>query len=222
MPWLPYVNTLVHAWFGGQECGNAISDVLFGHVNPSGKLSITFPDRLEDTPAFLNFGKSDNVIVYGEGVYVGHRFYEKTKRDPLFYFGYGLSYTRFQYSELNVPDIFEARDDFILNISVDIQNVGERDGQEVIQVYVADLEASVQRPRKELKAFTKVRLAAGEKRHCTVKLDKYALSFWSEYFQEWRAEAGDFEVIIARSSDPQDELLKGRFTLPNTFMWTGL
>lgn len=222
MPWLASTNTLVHAWYGGQEAGNAISDILFGHVNPSGRLSITFPKKIEDNPAFLSFGKQDRVLVYGEGVFVGHRYYEKLRREPLFYFGYGLSYTKFEYTNLVVPNVFEAKADADITVSVDVENIGERPGAEVVQVYVRDLICSVQRPRKELKAFAKVYLGEGEKRTIHLKLDKYAVSFWSEELEEWKAEAGDFETIIGKSSDPKDELLKATFNVLKTFSWTGL
>lgn len=222
MPWIDSTSTLVHAWYGGQETGHGVSDVLFGDVNPSGKLSITFPKKLEDNPAFLSFGKQDRVLVYGEGVFVGHRYYEKLDREPLFYFGYGLSYTKFEQSNLVVPDTFEAKSDSVVPISIDVENIGDRAGAEVVQVYISDLECSVQRPRKELKAFTKVYLEKGEKRTVQLKLDKYAVSFWSEELEEWKIEAGDFEVIIGKSSDPKDELLKARFNVPKTFSWTGL
>ncbi|KAH7153478.1 glycoside hydrolase superfamily [Dactylonectria macrodidyma] len=222
MPWISHVKTLVHAWLGGQETGHAIVDILFGKVNPSGRLSLTFPERLEDTPAFLNFGKVDRQIVYGEGVFVGYRYYEKLKRPPLFYFGYGLSYTTFQYSDLKVPSIFGATSDYTMEISVAVKNTGVCNGSEVVQVYVSDLNCSLQRPHKELKAFKKISLSRGEQRVCSLKIDKYALSFWSEEFSQWRAEAGDFAVVIARSADPKDEILRGVFTLQETFMWSGL
>ncbi|OBT91383.1 hypothetical protein VE01_10598 [Pseudogymnoascus verrucosus] len=227
MPWIEATDTLVHAWLGGQETGHAIADVLLGAVNPSGRLSITFPRRLEDTPTFLNFGKADRHIVYGEGIFVGHRYYEMIDRPPLFYFGYGLSYTDFEYSNLIVPDVVCPRvvggmNDVVFNISVDVTNVGTYDGSEVIQVYITDLECSVQRPKKEFKAFQKVYLAKGERRTCHFTLDKYALSFWSEEHSQWITEAGDFVVVIATSADPADELLRVSFTVTETFLWSGL
>lgn len=222
MPWIDHANTIVHAWLGGQETGHGITDILFGDVNPSGRLSVTFPKRLEDTPAFLNFGKVDRQIVYGEGVFVGYRYYEKIDRPPLFYFGYGLSYTKFEYSNLRVPGTFIAQENHVMEICVDIANTGSYDGSEVVQVYVSDIECSVQRPRKELKAFQKVRIGKGEKRTCTVSLDKYALSFWSQEYSRWRAEAGDYAIIIATSADPNDEVLQKTFRLQETFMWAGL
>ena len=223
MPWIGSASTLVHAWLGGQETGHAIADVLFGDVNPSGRLSLTFPKRLQDTPAYLNFGKADRTIVYGEGVFVGHRYYEKVQVSPQFYFGHGLSYTQFEYSNLVLPASFRQEDQACFaDISVDITNVGGREGSEVIQVYVSDLESELQRPVRELKAFKKVRLGAGERATCRLTLDKYAVSYWSEEESQWKAEAGDFEIIIARSADPEAEVLKGTINLPRTFLWSGL
>jgi beta-glucosidase len=222
MPWLDQASTLIHAWYGGQETGNALVDILFGKVNPSGRLSLTFPKRLEDTPAFLNFGKNDRKTFYGEGIFVGYRYYEKLDVRPLFYFGFGLSYTTFQYDNLIVPGTFDADPASSIEISVDITNAGDCDGAEVIQVYIADPESSIQRPHKEFKAFQKVELAKGEKKTCHITLDKYALSFWSEEFSQWQAEAGDFVVILAKSADPKDELLRKIFKLPKTFWWSGV
>ncbi|KAK7421211.1 hypothetical protein QQX98_002341 [Neonectria punicea] len=222
MPWIDKVDTLALAWYGGQETGHAAADVLFGDVNPSGRLSVTFPKRVQDNPAFLTFGKVDRHIYYGEGVFVGYRYYEMLDRQPLFYFGYGLSYTRFEYSNLIVPSAFEATEDHKMDISVDVANVGDCDGSDVVQVYVADLDCKIQRPKRELKAFTKVRVAKGDTTRVHLKLDKYALSYWSEEFSQWRAEAGEFAVIVATSSDPRDEVFRATFELSKTFMWSGL
>ncbi|KAF2012731.1 glycoside hydrolase family 3 protein [Aaosphaeria arxii CBS 175.79] len=222
MPWVSKVNTLLHAWYGGQETGNGIADVLFGKVNPSGRLSVTFPKRLEDTPAFLNFGKTDREVVYGEGVFVGYRYYEKLRTQPLFYFGYGLSYTQFQYSNLVVPDIFEPQPEYKLPILVDVTNIGNCYGSEVIQVYVFDVKCSVQRPRKELKAFHKIGLKRGESRTARLELDRSTLAFWSEEDNKWKAEAGVFQVIISRSADPTAEELVASFELPRSMLWNGL
>lgn len=222
MPWLDEVSTLLHAWLGGQETGNAIADVLCGHVNPSGRLSVTFPKQIEDSPAFLNFGKTDRHIVYGEGVFVGHRYYEKVKRPAMFPFGFGLSFTSFSYSGFEVPPSFPATSDHVMKISVDITNDGEHDGAEVVQVYISDLQCSIQRPVRELKVFDKVYLRKGEKTTCVLSLDKYALSFWSEEHDQWMAEAGEFAVILGRSSDPEEEIMRKNFTLEKSFWWSGV
>jgi beta-glucosidase len=220
MPWIDSVNTLVYAWYGGQETGHAITDVLWGAVNPSGRLSLSFPKRTQDNPAFLNFGKTDREIVYGEGVFVGYRYYEKLKTPPLFYFGYGLSYSHFNHSGLKVPSEFPK--DGKMEIALDVTNAGEYDGAVVVQVYISDLDCSVQRPCKELKALKKVWVSKGETKTCHIVLDKYAVSFWSEEHSQWRAEAGEFAVIVATSADPKDEVLRAQFRLLETFMWSGV
>ena len=224
MPWIDQVSTLVHAWFGGQETGNAIADVLFGKVNPSGRLSITFPRRLEDTPAFLTFGKGLREILYGEGVFLGYRYYEKLQTRPLFFFGYGLSYTKFNYSNLQVPNSVSLQDNDPkgFTVGVDVHNSGLRDGLETVQVYVQDVTCDFDRPRKELKAFTKVFVRAGETVTARVNLDKYALSYWSEKHEQWLAEKGAFRIIISRSADPEDEVLVKELELEEDFLWQGL
>lgn len=224
MPWLKRVPTLIHAWFGGQETGNGIADVLFGRHNPSGRLSVTFPRRLEDTPAFLSYGKGLREMYYGEGVFIGYRYYEKLQNDPLFYFGYGLSYTTFEYSSLQVPGRVELGDqgDGTFVVSVDVTNTGDRDGHEIVQVYISDLECAALRPRKELKGFKKVWVSKGKKVTASICLDKYALSHWDEEEEKWHAEKGLFKVIIGRSADPRDEVLDRDFELKRSLYWTGV
>ncbi|KAM5352148.1 hypothetical protein ACJ41O_004871 [Fusarium nematophilum] len=222
MPWLGSTPTLVHPWFGGQETGNAITDVLFGKTNPSGRLSLTFPKRLEYTPAFLTFGKGEREIHYGEGVFVGYRYSEKLRNPPLFYFGFGLSYSQFEYSKLQVPDKVDLFETSSFCASVEVSNISSRGGQEVVQVYVADKTSTVPRPLKELKAFQKVWIDPGKSRALAISLDKYALSFWSEMERKWLAEAGVFEVIVARSSDPKDEVLRAEIELVKDFTWNGV
>lgn len=217
------VSTLMHAWYGGQETGNGIADVLFGRHNPTGRLSVTFPRRLEDTPAFISYGKGLREMYYGEGVFIGYRYYEKLRNDPLFYFGYGLSYTTFEYSNLRAPERIELNDrNQSFEISVDVTNTGGRDGHEIVQVYVSDVECAALRPRKELKGFTKVWLAKGETVSVKMHLDKYALSYWNEEKKKWLAERGLFKVIISRSADPKDELLESDVELQNDLYWEGL
>ncbi|KAI8265119.1 putative beta-glucosidase I [Colletotrichum sp. SAR11_239] len=224
MPWIEKAPTVVHAWFGGQETGNAMADVLFGKVNPSGRLSVTFPKRIEDTPAFLTFGKGQREIMYGEGVFIGYRYYDKVKTRPLFYFGYGLSYTTFEYSNLQVPKKvrFDNGSAISFEVTVDVRNTGLRDGSETIQVYVQDIETTFDRPRKELKGFTKVWVAKGDTVTAKVTLDKYALSYWNEELEQWLAEKGTFRVIISKSADPEDEALSAEIELEEDFRWQGL
>jgi beta-glucosidase len=223
MPWVKDVPTLVHAWFGGQETGNAIVDVLFGHHNPSGRLSVTFPRRLEGTPAFLSYGKGVREMYYGEGVFIGYRYYEKLRNDPLFYFGHGLSYKTFEYSNLCVPHkvaLGKQGDQF--EVSVNVTNTGNRDGHEIVQVYIPDVECAALRPCKELKSFAKVWVAKGDTATVKISLDKYALSYWNEKEERWHAEKGLFKVIISRSANPKDEVLAMEFELENDLYWTGV
>ncbi|KAJ0383589.1 hypothetical protein COL922a_010206 [Colletotrichum nupharicola] len=224
MPWIEKATTLVHAWFGGQETGNAMADVLFGKVNPSGRLSVTFPKRIEDTPAFLTFGKGQREIMYGEGVFIGQRYYEKVKTHPLFYFGHGLSYTTFEYSNLQVPKRvrFDNGSAISFEVTVDVHNAGLRNGLETVQVYIQDIETTFDRPRKELKGFNKVWVAKGDTVTAKVTLDKYALSYWNEELEQWLAEKGTFRVIISKSSDPEDEALSAEIELEEDLRWQGL
>lgn len=199
MPWLDHVAAVIQAWYPGQECGNAIADVLFGDVNPSGKLPQTFPVRLQDNPAYLHYPGENGQVRYGEGIFVGYRYYEKKHLAPLFPFGFGLSYTRFSYGGLHLSTRELAPDD-TLTVSVEITNSGERAGQEVVQLYIRDRVALVQRPEKELKAFAKVELAAGASQRVTFTLTCEALAYYDLLKQAWVAEAGEFEVLVGSSS----------------------
>ncbi|MDQ3855094.1 MAG: glycoside hydrolase family 3 C-terminal domain-containing protein, partial [Chloroflexota bacterium] len=163
MPWLDGVAAVLQAWYPGQECGHAIADVLLGNIDACGRLPQTFPVRLEDNPAYINYPGEHGRVRYGEGIYVGYRYYEKKQVEPLFPFGFGLSYTAFAYDHLRLSqDSLDPDRD--LTVSVDVANTGSRPGKEVVQLYVRDAAASVSRPEKELKAFAKVELAPGETR----------------------------------------------------------
>lgn len=199
MPWLDRVAAVVEAWYPGQECGNAIADVLFGDVNPAGRLSETFPQRLQDNPAYINYPGERGQVRYGEGIFVGYRYYEKKQIAPLFPFGFGLSYTTFSYGmlKLSTHEIVPSES---LNVSIEITNTGKRAGQEVVQLYIRDKAASVQRPEKELKAFAKVHLEAGESRTVTLTITREALAYYDILKHAWLAEAGEFEVLIGSSS----------------------
>lgn len=199
MPWLDQVAGVAQAWYPGQECGNAIADVLFGDVNPSGKLPQTFPARLEDNPAYINYPGENGQVRYGEGIFVGYRYYEKKQVKPLFPFGFGLSYTTFNYDALRLS-ASEIGPDDSLRVSIDISNTGTRAGQEIVQLYIRDKTASVQRPDKELKAFAKVHLAAGERRTVTFTLARNALAYYDIVKRAWIAEAGEFDVSVGSSS----------------------
>jgi beta-glucosidase len=216
MPWLGQVAAVVQAWYPGQECGNGIADVLFGDTNPSGKLPQTFPLRLEDTPTYLDFPGENGKIYYGEGLFVGHRYYEKRKIAPLFPFGFGLSYTTFAYSSL-ASSAQQIGPDEILQVSVDITNTGQRAGKEIVQVYVRDQQASLERPDKELKAFAKVQLEPSERKTVTLSLGRDALAYYDDLAHEWVAEPGEFEVFVGASS--QDIRATATFTLTATSRW---
>jgi beta-glucosidase len=213
MDWIDGVAAALQIWFGGQEAGRALADVLFGDVDPSGRLPTSFPRRLEDTPAFLNYPGECGHVLYGEGVFGGHRSYDARGVEPLFPFGHGLSYTRFAYGEprVRVEEEADEAGAVRVRVAVDVTNVGERPGQEVVQCYLADLEASVARAPRELAAFAKVALAPGEQRSVELVLGQEALSFFHPARRAWLAEAGDFEVRIGRSS--RDLPVGGRFRL---------
>ncbi|SGZ50938.1 CIC11C00000000336 [Sungouiella intermedia] len=197
MPWINKVKALVHAWYGGNELGNAIADVLFGDVNPSGKLSLTFPEKLEHNPSFLNFGSTNSRVLYGEDVFVGYKYYEKVDRKPLFPFGFGLSYTTFAFN--NIQAVIDG-DHIVANL--DVSNTGEVDGAEVVQLYVKPQNPSIIRPVKELRDFGKVFLKSGETKTLTLKTSLLeATSYWDSYQKKWLSEKDTYTIILATSSD---------------------
>jgi beta-glucosidase len=205
MPWIDDVGAVLEAWYPGQECGNAIADVLFGVVNPAGRLPQTFPIRLEDNPAFGNYPGENGRVRYAEGVFVGYRHYQARDVAPLFAFGHGLSYTTYAYSNLEVvvgPSV---------SVSLEVANTGSRAGPEVVQLYVRDVNSSVERPPMELKAFAKLELEAAESRTVRFELDQRALAFYDPSRAAWHVEAGEFEVLVGAASD--DIRLRGSFTL---------
>ncbi len=199
MPWLDVVPSVLQAWYPGQECGNAIADVLFGAANPSGKLPQTFPVRLEDNPAFINYPGENGRVRYGEGVSVGYRYYDKKKVEPLFPFGHGLSYTSYSYGEPRLSADAIGPDETLI-VEVDVTNTGRRAGPEVVQLYVRDAEANVFRPEKELKGFARVVLEPGQTSTATMTLDRSSLAYWDDARHTWVAEAGDFDVLVGCSS----------------------
>lgn len=197
MPWADNVAAIVLAYYPGMENGHAVARVLLGEVNPSGKLPVTFPQRLEDTPAFLNYPGGKDVR-YGEGIFVGYRYYDAKEVTPLFPFGHGLSYTEFAYSDLQVTPTVRPGEP--VAVSVTVKNVGDRAGKEVVQLYVRDVAASLPRPPKELKRFAKISLAPGEAQTVCFELDERCLAFYDPDRKAWVAEPGEFEVLIGRSS----------------------
>ena len=198
---LPHARALVEAWLGGQAAGGAIVDVLCGAVEASGRLAETIPYRLQDNSSYLNFPGEDQVVRYGEGVFVGYRGYDASDLDVAFPFGYGLSYTTFEMSGLDVATSgAAAHGDLAVTVNVTVTNTGRRAGREVVQVYVHDVEASVARPPRELKGFATVHLEPRESRQVEIVLDQRAFSFWSPRLRRWVVEAGEFVVGVGRHS----------------------
>jgi beta-glucosidase len=197
MPWLDAVPAVLEAYYPGQEAGNAVMAVLWGDVNPSGKLSVTFPKRLEDNPAFL-YLPGLREVYYGEGIFVGYRYYDTRAIEPLFPFGHGLSYTTFEYSDLKAAAIAKIGEP--VAVSVVVHNSGTRTGKEVVQLYVSDRQSSLPRPVKELKGFKKIELQPGESRTVDFVLDRRAFAFYDPLKADWAVEPGDFEILVGSSS----------------------
>ncbi|OIW26177.1 glycoside hydrolase family 3 protein [Coniochaeta ligniaria NRRL 30616] len=216
MPWAARVPAILQAWYQGQEAGNALADVLFGERSPSGKLPCTFPRRLEDAPAFHNWPGENLEVSYGEGVYIGYRHYERAKIEPLFPFGHGLSYTTFEYGRPSLSSKVLAPEGRI-ELIVAVSNVGEVTGSETVQVYVRDEKSRLPRPEKELVAFEKVTLEAGETRHLRMELDKHAVGYYDTAIKRWIAEEGRFVVCVGASS--ADIKYSTAFEVKESFTW---
>ncbi len=199
MPWLDQVAAVLQAWYPGQEVGDAITDVLFGRADPGGRLPQTFPQRLEDHPGFINYPGEHGHVRYGEGVFVGYRYYEKKRIAPLFPFGFGLSYTTFAYGDL-ACSTHTIGPDGALDVTLTVRNSGTRRGSEVVQCYVRDLQPRVARPDKELRGFAKIELDPGESRVVHLMLDRRAWAFWDVSLHAWHAAAGEYEILVGASS----------------------
>lgn len=205
--WIDSVPAVLEAWYAGQEAGNSLADILFGKVNPSGKLSATFGKKLTDYachaqgnyPGTLGPLSANPHTNYEEGMYIGYRWFDRKKIEPRYPFGYGLSYTTFKLSDPAVSAT-EFKVDEPLKVTVNVTNTGKRDGAEVVQLYVSDSESSVDRPDKELKAFKKVFLKAGETRRVEMTLGARDFSFWDEKTKNWKAEPGQFVIRLGNSS----------------------
>lgn len=219
MPWISEVAALIQAWYGGNETGNAIADILFGDVNPSGKLPLSFPVKNEDNPAFLNYRSERGRTLYGEDVYIGYRYYEKVKKEVLFPFGHGLSYSTFRFENLGV-----ANDGKLITVTLSVKNTGKVEGAEVVQVYVSQHSPSIQRPRKELKGFSKVTLKAGETKKISLTIEtKYAAAFWDEERRAWIMEKDVYDLVCSDSSFlDEKKSLTGTFEVTETTWWNGL
>lgn len=209
--WAEEAKAIVQTWYNGMEGGRALAEVLFGVVNPSGKLSVTFPRALEDSPAHkIGEFPGGETVKYTEGIYVGYRYFETFEVEPLFCFGHGLSYTDFKYEALDIS-VKEAAEDVDITVKFKLTNAGDRAGSEAVQIYVRDVEASVERPRLELKGFDKVYLEAGEAKEVEIKLNKRAFAFYGVEDKKWTVEAGGFEILVGSSSE--DIRLKQEFNL---------
>ncbi|MBT2761369.1 glycoside hydrolase family 3 C-terminal domain-containing protein [Paenibacillus sp. ISL-20] len=199
MPWLGESKAVLEAYLGGQAIGGAIADILFGDANPSGKLAETFPVAVSDNPSYLFFPGEGDRVEYREGLFVGYRYYDTKKLDPLFPFGHGLSYTTFEYSKLTVNKK-RLKDTEKLTVTVNVKNTGARPGKEIVQLYVHDMESSVIRPEQELKGFDKVELAPGEAKTIIFELDHRSFAYYDIELKDWVVESGDFEIRIGKSS----------------------
>lgn len=202
MPWVDKVNSIVEAWYSGSQTGHALADVLFGKVNPSGKLPFTFPVKLEDNAAHAldAYDPEDLSVEYKEGIFVGYRWAEKEQIRPLFAFGHGLSYTDFAYGEANASKA-EMKENGTLAVSVEVENTGKLAGKEVVQLYIGDNESSVLRPVKELKGFRKIALEPGQKETVTFDITPDMLKYFDAEKHDWVLEKGKFTAYIGSASD---------------------
>lgn len=225
MPWADQVQGIVEAYLCGEGVGEAVMNVLYGIVNPSGKLAETFPRRLEDTPCYLNLNVKEHKVHYAEGVFVGYRYYDTKKTDVLFPFGYGLSYTTFSYSNPRVMGCESAADQPSeicvtdgADVCVDITNTGSVAGKEIVQLYIADHTGQAQRPVHELKGFEKIELQPGETKTVTFHLDQRSFAYYCERIHDWYAPNGSYTIEIAQSSRDInctiDVLLTGSAQIP--------
>ena len=206
MPWLDKVNAVLEMYLAGEASGAAAVNLLFGVANPSGKLAESFPLRIEDTPAYLNFPGNRDKVNYNEGIFIGYRYYDKKKMDILFPFGYGLSYTKFRYDNMKIngksasENDFSFKDNDNVTVSVDITNIGEVEGAEIVQLYIENHIDEDNRPVKELRNFAKVKLAPGETKTVTFTLGFRAWAYYNETIHDWYVPSGDYKILIGASS----------------------
>lgn len=208
--WVNDVPSIIEAFYPGQEAGNAIVSVLFGDVNPSGKLPFTFPLKLEDNPTYENYPGENGKVFYAEDIFVGYRYYDTKNIKPLFPFGHGLSYTEFKYSNLKLSSDY-LKIGKNLNIKLEVKNIGNYDGKEVVQLYVHHISPSIPKPYKELKGFKKIFLRKGEKKIVRFELTQEDFSFYHPDRKKWVVEPGEYEILIGSSS--RDIRLRKKFKL---------
>ena len=199
MPWIGSVKAVLEAYLGGQAVGLATVRVLFGEVNPSGKLPESFPKKLADNPSYLFYGGEGDTAEYREGIFVGYRYYDRKETELLFPFGHGLSYTSFDFSDLRLSRK-RITDQESLTATVRVTNTGKRAGKTVVQLYVGDCESSVFRPVRELKGFEKIFLEPGESKDVSFTLDKRSFAYWNTKIHDWHVESGEFRIEIGHSS----------------------
>jgi beta-glucosidase len=199
MPWINQAKGLLNIYLPGQAGGGAIFDVLYGITNPSGKLAESLPFSHEDCSSSSNFPGNELTVEYRESIFVGYRYYEKVRKEVCFPFGFGLSYTTFEYSDL-IVEKKEISSEESLNISFKVKNVGNCAGAEISQVYVADKESSVFRPLKELKGFSKAFLQPNEEKTISILLDSRSFAFWNSSIHDWYVESGEFDILVGSSS----------------------
>jgi len=214
-PWIDQVPGVLEVWFPGQEAGNALAAILFGDVNPSGKLPTTFGVRREDYPDNGNFPGTNGVVNYAEGIYVGYRHFDKKNIEPLFPFGHGLSYTTFKYGNLQLSGA-TLTPNGKLSVNLQVTNTGQRAGEEVVQLYLQAKNPQVDRPVRELKGFSKVALAPGKSKTVTLEITPRDLAYFDVAGKQWKADPGDYEVQVGASS--RDIRQKAPFTLSRVFM----
>lgn len=213
MPWINEIKAILNSGLGGQAGGSAVANILTGKVNPSGKTSETYPIRFSDNPTFNNYPGGPVTSEHSESVYIGYRYYDTANKNVLFPFGYGLSYTTFEYSDIKLSSDC-IKDTETVSVSFKIKNTGCVDGAETAQIYVSDNESTVFRPVKELRAFEKVFLKAGEEKEITVKLSKRAFAFWNININDWFVETGKFDILVGASS--RDIKLSATVTVEST------
>ncbi|KAM3086084.1 hypothetical protein ACMFMF_000038 [Clarireedia jacksonii] len=223
MPWVDRVPAILQAWYQGQEAGNALADVLFGVKSPSGKLPTTFPRRLQDNPTYHNWPGENLRVLYGEGLYIGYRHYDRIQLPPLFPFGHGLSYTTFSYGAptLSSPVLSPSSN---ITLSIPITNTGARKGKEIVQLYIHDPKSALPRPEKELKGWAKVELDVGQTKSVDIEIGRLSVGYWDEGAAEgedetgrWVAERGEFECWVGASAG--DIRHRISFEVEDTFTW---
>ncbi|MFL2701648.1 MAG: glycosyl hydrolase family 3 [Gammaproteobacteria bacterium] len=198
MPWNDHAEAILQCWFPGQEFGNSLADIIFGNVNPSGKLPTTFPVTLQDTPVYSTYPGKDLQMDYEEGLYIGYRWYEREKIIPLYPFGHGLSYTSFSYSDFRA--IPPKGTSSVAAFEVEITNTGDVEGKEVVQCYASVQNSKIDRPLKELKKFQKIKLAPGESKKITFEVNERDLSYWNVETKTWQVEPAQYIFELGSSS----------------------